>query len=87
MTKLNLWGRVPENKRSIVRAYINSENEKDIARAHELCELYKLDYQEMRRVILANMIEESRALGKAWTPAAGSRPLTIARAPRPTKGE
>lgn len=75
-SKGGIWKRVPKSKRSIVRAYINSENERDIERAHELCEHYDLDYDTMRQIIRDEMIEESRALGKAWTPAAGSRPLS-----------
>jgi hypothetical protein len=68
------WDNIPPHKRSIVRAYINSENEKDRERAHDLCRQYGLDYHLMRRVVLAGMIQESRKLGKSWKPAAGSRP-------------
>lgn len=59
------WATVPPYRRSIVRAYINSEQESDKERALEFCEQYGLDYVYMRYVILKEMIEESRALGKA----------------------
>lgn len=62
--------------RSIVRAYINSEVEKDRERALELCEQYGLNYRLMRLVILGGLIKESKRLGKAWYPAEGSRPLS-----------
>lgn len=74
----SLWMKVPYLYRSTVRSYINGEQDADRVRAMELCEQYGLDYQEMRAVVLAEMVEESRALDKSWTPAAGSRPPSIA---------
>lgn len=62
------WASVPLHRRSIARAYINSENEDDRERANAICKQYDLDYAEMRRVVLAEMTEESRKLGKTWTP-------------------
>lgn len=38
-----------------MRAYINSEREADIERAHMLCEEYGLDYAVMRAAILKEM--------------------------------
>lgn len=70
------WSNVPLHLRSQTRAYINSENEKDRERAMRLCKHYKPDYATMRRIILSEIIAESRALGKAWYGAAGSRPLS-----------
>jgi hypothetical protein len=79
----NLWASVPFNERSIVRAYVNSEQEKDIDHAMRLCARYNLSYAETRAAILREMIAESQALGKAWVAAAGSRPLS----PEETMGE
>lgn len=70
------WATVPTAMRSFVRAYVNSENDADRERALDLCRRYRLDYAAMRRVILDEMIAESRRLGRAWVPAAGSRPLS-----------
>lgn len=70
------WSTFPPAQRAIVRAYVNSENEDDRDRALALCRRYGLDYAAMRRVILDEMIAESRRLGRAWVPAAGSRPLS-----------
>lgn len=70
------WACVPEHMRSVVRVYINSEQPGDKEHAMQLCGRYSLDYATMRRVVLDEMIAEGRALGKAWTPADGSRPLS-----------
>lgn len=72
----NYWRAVAPADRSIVRAYINSENPDDRERAIALCKRYGLDYQEMRQIVLNELIAQSRELGKAWTPAEGSRPLS-----------
>jgi hypothetical protein len=51
---------IPAERRSIVRAFINSENERDKERAQEMCRYYGLDYQEERRRIMAEMVEQSK---------------------------
>lgn len=56
------WANVPRDMRSIVRLYINSEQERDRERAIMFCEEYELDYEVMRKVILDTMIEESREI-------------------------
>lgn len=41
-----------------LRSYINSEQEKDIERAMEYCKQYGLDYQQMRKLIIAEMVAD-----------------------------
>jgi hypothetical protein len=62
------WLYVPPAMRSIVRAYINSEQEQDRDRALVLCDRYHLDYAVMRKVIAEEMrraVEEARDLAGA----------------------
>ena len=55
------WAGVP----STVRAYINSENEKDRETARRLCKRYGLDYTEMRAAIMQEMVAyEARRLAR-----------------------
>jgi hypothetical protein len=56
------WDTVPLRVLSIVRVFINSENENDKARALLLCEQYHLDYAAMRLVILDEMVAESKRI-------------------------
>lgn len=72
----NPWATVPPSDRSIVRAYLHGENDADREHAQALCKRYGLDYQTMRRVVHEELVAQSRELGKAWTPAEGSRPLS-----------
>ena len=55
------WRTVPRDMWAIVRNYIGSNAPADIERAHTLCREYGLNYDEMRRVIDAEMIEYERA--------------------------
>jgi hypothetical protein len=48
------WHAYPPNLRSL----INSEQDKDREVALALCQEYGLDYQEARRVIIAEMVAE-----------------------------
>jgi len=57
------WAGVPAHERSRVRAYINSEGEKDRELARRLCKKYGLDYAEIRAVIMCEMVAyEARRL-------------------------
>jgi hypothetical protein len=76
MTQADCWADTPMYMRSTIASYVNSENERDRAYALELCARYDLSYAETRAAILREIIEQSRELGKAWTPAVGSRPLS-----------
>lgn len=49
---------IPPYLRSTVRSYLNSEQDKDIERALEYCEQYGLDYEEARRLIIAEMTRD-----------------------------
>lgn len=56
-----------------LRSYVNSEQEKDREHAMKLCARYGLDYAELRRIILQEMVAESEALGKG-VPAPTAQP-------------
>ena len=56
MSEYDPWLAIPAELRSVIRAYINSEQPQDKARALEFCKEYGLDYAEMRVRILAEMV-------------------------------
>jgi hypothetical protein len=56
------WRTVPRDKRSVLRALINSDQADDRARAQAECLEYGIDYAFARMVILQEMIEEGKAL-------------------------
>jgi hypothetical protein len=61
----NPWAGVPADQRSITRAFINSENQKDREHARRLCKKYGLDYAAMRAVIMREMVAyEARRLAR-----------------------
>ena len=51
---------IPLEMRGIIRAYINSDQDADKARALELCAEYGIDYALARQKILDQMIEYER---------------------------
>ena len=55
------WRSVPRAQWAIVRGFIGSNNPADVERAHAPCSEYHLDYNDLRRVIDAEM-----AAYEAW---------------------
>jgi hypothetical protein len=57
----NPWQAIPPYLRGTVRSYLNSEQPADVERALDYCATYGLDYQDARRVIIAEMVAEYNA--------------------------
>lgn len=50
---------------SIVLAFVNSEQGKDIEKAHALCLQHGIDYQATRREIIVRAVQESERIAAA----------------------